>query len=565
MRLTRLAFFGLISCMPGLLLAQTSDATPRAPLFDNLGHYHHAITTSEPLAQQFFDQGMVLYYGFEWSESIRSFKEATRLDPQCAMCYWGLALSLAYKTNAPMTGKEFQDGTIAIKKAMELAKNASPIEQDYIQSLSHFYQHPTTSPTMASGFSCHHQNQDNDEGMKDYLGALNKISMKYPNDHDLKDLFAAATFWYIANHTEMNKSTNPKVIAAINAVKSVLAEDKSDIGANHYYIHLIEGFDHPEEAMASADRFKTLVPGSEHLVHMPAHIYFLTGHYHDASEANQNAINAFDDYHKICREQGFEPEMNYLYFHNYDFLRSSAAMEGRKKLAIATARQLVDQPFSSWLDQEASLQWFIPIPYFVKARFGVWDELLDEPMPNAKYQYAVGMWNYSHGMALAHTGDVKHAEKNEAELQKIIQKGPAENSLGKNGQSLLKIAYEILSATLADQRHDEKSEIEHLKSAVKLQQAMHYHEPPDWYFPVKEALAEAEMEWNHPKDAIPFFKEDLKQYPQNGWALYGLMLAQRQAGNQQDALKTENEFKLAWHAADIPEPVLLFPITHQHE
>ncbi|MGA2655690.1 MAG: hypothetical protein ABSF18_06900, partial [Gammaproteobacteria bacterium] len=371
----------------GLLMFSTvslaADQPLQAPKFNNLSSFHHEISTKVPGAQRFFDQGLVLFYGFEWGESIRSFKEATRLDPVCGMCYWGLALALGNIINAPLTGHEYSDAQSAIRKALSLKSYETPEEKEYINALALRFQHAPKISNNVGAFSCHTSSSKHDESTAKeilaYSDAMKKITEKYPDDNDVKALYAYALF---------------------------IVKDQLHIGGNHYYVHVIEQSPQPEEAMDSADRLKTLVPGSEHLVHMPTHIYFLTSRYHQGTEANLQAIEVYKQYNNACYAQGFEPEINYLYMHNYDFLRTTAMMEGRKELALSAVKQMVGKPFSAWLRNEPTLQWFIPIPYFVEARFGMWKELLNEPMPESSYQYGLGMWYYVQGMALVHTGRI---------------------------------------------------------------------------------------------------------------------------------------------------------------
>lgn len=555
------AFTLILSFLTYSTFSLASEHALQAPRFNNLGSFHHEVSTKIPLAQYFFDQGLVLFYGFEWGESIRSFKEATRLDPHCGMCYWGLALALGNIINAPLTGHEYSDAQSAIRKALSLKAYEKPVEQDYIKTLSLRFKHAPKIANNAGAFSCHTSSSKHDEStpkeMIAYSNAMKKITEKYPNDNDAKALYAYTLFNRIGwNFWDANGKINPLTPVIIKTLKSILAKDQLNIGGNHYYIHVMEQSPRPAEALDSADQLITLVPGSEHLVHMPTHIYFLTGRYHQGTESNLQAIEAFKQYNQACHAQGFEPEINYLYFHNYDFLRTTAIMEGRKNLALSAAKQMVNKPFSAWLANEPTLQWFIPIPYFVEARFGMWKELLDEPMPQSNYQYALGMWHYVQGMAFAHTDRIKDAQKELSALKKIIAKGKTEDNLGKQGNNLLKIANEVLSATITNFQGNENATLAHLKLAEKIQYDMGYHEPPDWYFPVKEILGDAYLKWNHFGEAVAMYNEDLKQYPKNGWALYGLAQALRKQGKNDEADKVDQQFKDVWRYADIPAPVV---------
>lgn len=541
----------------------TQQPTLQAPLFDNLGSFHHPISTKNAYAQRFFDQGFILFYGFEWNESIRSFKEAVRLDPSCGMCYWGLALALGAKANAPMTGNEYHEARSAIQKAQALSTHETPEEIAYINALALNFQHPPKKQMMSNPLSCHMAGTPLDTPTKNektsYVKAMKKIVTDFPQDNDAKALYANALLNLINWDTwDKDGKANPYTTTILKTLDSAIANDKLHPGANHYYIHTLEPSPHPADALVSAKRLDTLVPGSQHLIHMPTHIYFLTGNYHQSSDSNFHAIAAYKEYSKIARSQGFEPEIGYLYQHDYDFLRSSAAMEGRKKVALTAAHELIENIPQAWIERDPGLQGFIPIPYYVKARFGLWNEILQEPMPKPKYQYALGMWHYARGMAFAHTGELEKAKSEAFQLNVIIQKGPRVSPLGKTGINLLTIGYQILTATLADKNGDEKSTISHLKTALKIQHDMGYHEPPDWYFPVREALGYAYLKWGHPKEASIQFELDLKQYPSNGWALYGLATSYRQLGQTQKADELTKEFRRSWKYADIEVPVVLF-------
>lgn len=553
-------------------VAYSKPGALQAPLFDNLGDYHHPVSTHVPLAQRFFDQGLTLYYGFEWGESIRSFREATRLDPMCGMCYWGLALAIGSKINAPVSGHEYRDAKNAIDKAMTLTPHVTPVESAYIRALALRFQHRPHNKTdknlpLTSAFSCHISNETFDTSSKKevvhFAEAMKNLVKSYPFDSDAKTIYAYALFqvneWEFWTINGKKRSDTNLVTQLLD---TVIQSDPNHIGANHYYIHLIEPSPKPENALSSANLLKTLVPGSEHLVHMPTHIYFLTGRYQEGTESNLQAISAFKQYNKTCREQGFEPATNYLWLHNFDFLRTTATLEGRKQLALSAVHELLENPFPNWLANELSLQWFIPISYFVKARFGMWVELLKEPKPNEKYQYAVGMWHYARGIALINHGDVKNATQESVALSKVIMAGPTDNTLQKDGIDLLKIAHTILDATLADYDGKEQLVFSNLKKAEQIQYQMGYHEPPDWYFPVNEALGDAYLKWQHPQEAKILYEKVLHQYPKNGWALYGLANSLRALGEDVEASRVDGLFKQAWKYADIPTPIPLIPLHY---
>jgi len=530
-----------------------------APLFDNLGAHHRQASTGQPMAQRFFDQGMTLFYGFEWNEAIRSFREATRLDPRCAPCHWGLAIGLAHKVG-PLDGSEYAQAKAAIDTARTLKSRASPVEQDLIEALALRYRRAPAMPAASDGGpGCHPSDQMDKMAEKEkrlYASAMRKVMDRHPQDLDAKVLYGAAVFWgkplpKVAAH-------NPDIGAATAALQDVIRKDPTHAGAHHYLIHLVEAYPHRGVALPSADALKTLVPGAEHLVHMPSHIYFLLGRYREANESNIQAVAAFRQYERDSRAQGFEPEVNYLNMHDQDFLRAGAAMEGRRDLAVGTARDIVAAPFPAWLEKQPSLQWYVPISAFELLRFGMWDDVLHTAAPDEKHAYATGMWHYAQGMASAQTGNPQRAREQSRALGKIIAGGVTESVLGKDGHTLLKIAHAVLAAKIADSDGNSKLTLASLRQAMKLQDGMRYHEPPDWYFPVTQALGDAYLKWGSPDKAARMYRQALNRHPENGWSLFGLAASLRAAGKPAEAAKFDERFRAAWQNAEIAKPVSLF-------
>lgn len=563
----------------------------QAPLFKNLAPFHHPISTSEPLAQQFFDQGMVFVYGFEWSEAVRSFREATCLDPNCGMCFWGLGLALGYKNEAPLTGNEFSEARQALEKAQSLADKETPEERAYIDALSLRFQHtPKNSANSFNPFGYLSNSSNATQIEKNrYADAMKKVAETYHDDADATAIYAYAIFDKINWLFWKKDIINPDTSDVISKLESVLARDPNHVGANHYYVHVMEQSPYPETALPNAERLKTLVPLSEHLTHMPTHIFLLIGRYHDASDANLQAIRAYQNFTQACEAQGFEPETTYLFLHNYDFLRTSAAFEGRSQLALNSARIMSQLLPQEMINSDPMLQAALPTTFFVEARFGMWDALLKEPHPESKYIFANAMWHYARGMAFAHLHQFPNAKKELLALKKtrdmekvhpILDQivrffklylarftGDYSNTDDSNdmhsmhkkmGYPILAIATEVLTATIANEHGKERAVFSHLKAAESLQDDLSYHEPPQWYFPVREALGYAYLRWNQPEQAKAMFERVLKQYPANGWSLYGLAESEKQLGMNKEAEQTMEAFKNAWVNADVPVPYVMF-------
>src|SRR5262245_20936076 len=236
----------------------------KAPLFDNLGNHHHPVTTSSKDAQRYFDQGLTLCFAFNHPEAIRSFEEAARLDPNCAMAYWGIAFAYGANINMPMSDEAVPKAYAALRKAQELAPQASKAEQGYIEALAKRY---ADKPQ-----------KDRAPLDRAFADAMREVARSYPDDLDAATPFAEALMdtmpWSYWTEEGKPKPATEEVLAAL---ESVLRRQPDHLGACHYYIHAVEASPNPERGLAAAHRLRDLVPGAGHLVHMPAHIYLRLG------------------------------------------------------------------------------------------------------------------------------------------------------------------------------------------------------------------------------------------------------------------------------------------------
>jgi len=532
-------------------------AKETAPLFDHLGQFHHAINTKNPLAQRYFDQGLVLFYSFEYGESIRSFKAAIKTDPECAMCYWGLALALGSKTDMPLNGHELTDATSAIHSAMEKVDKQNLSEKLYIAALAERY--TDLSPQKMDEFAglCSSYSGVTGSNAKKYADAMKKVSLMLPDDADAKTLYAASLFdlaeW---NFWNQNGSPNAYTLQTIQALESAFKQDKNNPGANHLYVHIIESSPNPEKALPNAEQLSKLVPDSEHLAHMPCHIFYTMGRYHDATIANQNAIKLYKNYVKACQKQGFLPETQYLYFHNYDYLVTAASMEGRKQLSIAAADELAKEIYP-YVEMTPALQKNLTDQYHMRVRFGEWNAILKMPAPLKQFQYDLGIWHYARGVAEINLNQIDAAKNDLTQLQMLIKQGPVNESLGQFGITLLTIAANSLNGLLMHAMNDDKHALEQFKAAVKLQDTLLSADPPPWPFPTRQLLGSFLLKINHVNEAKVVFLDDLKKHPNNGWSLYGLAEVYRKLGHKKEAEHIDKQFKKAWQYSDIPVPTSL--------
>jgi tetratricopeptide (TPR) repeat protein len=522
-----------------------SHATPDSvPLFDNLGPHHYAITTSVPLAQRYFDQGLKLYYAFNHAEAVRAFEEAARLDPDCAMCSWGLALAYGPNINAPMEREAALAAYDAIQKAIARDAPAGANERALMRALASRY---AADPP-----------KDRAPLDAAYAQALRDVAQRYPADFEVATLYAEALMDLSPRHywtaEGQPRAETPEILKQLELV---LAANPNHPGANHLYIHAVEAAQ-PDRALAAADRLAAVMPGAGHIVHMPGHIYIRVGRYVDAITANEHAVHADEVYIEDQRPKNGIYTLGY-YPHNYDFLAFAASMIGRSGQAMTAAEQmralappdLLRAPGMTFLQLHDTrhLQMLV--------RFARWQEILEAPAPGKDLAYARTMWQYTRGRALVATGKIKEAEdalhqvRATAENPDVASLRLEVNTSG----AILQIASEVLAAHLAEAEGNVMAAITRLRDGARLEDALTYGEPPEWSVPVRQELGMMLLRADRAIEAEQVFRQDLKRFPDNGWSLCGLELALRRQGRKDEADGVKAKFNTVWSSADIDAPM----------
>ncbi|UCD12696.1 MAG: hypothetical protein JSU88_06380 [Nitrospinaceae bacterium] len=519
--------------------AHAGDDRCTALLLGSLGDRQHPITTQVPEAQRLFDKGMALAFAFNHDEAGRAFRKAADLDPACAMCYWGIALVLGPNINAPMDEKAAAPAHEAVQEALRLTSGVGAREKALIEALARRY---------APG-------QDRSALDAAFAEAMRRVHERFPKDADVAVLFAEALmdlnpwdYW-----TEDGRPKN-HILEVVETLETVLAKDPSHPHAIHLYIHAVEASRNPYRAVPHADRLGELVPGAGHLVHMPAHAYIRTGHYHKASLANERAIVADDAYQAECAAKGLYP-LAYMP-HNHHFLWATYTLEGRGEDALKAAarlRQRVDEQ-KMRSPGLGTLQHFWATPLYGLARFARWDDALKEPAPPADLLYPLGVWHHLRGRAHAAQGDLAKAEKEAAELAALIE-NPALESVkiwGTNKVSdLLKIGHHLLAGEIAEKQGRQDEALRHYRAGLKIENSLYYDEPHSWYQPMNQPLGWALLKAGRAAEAETHFRADLTRHPENGWALNGLMKSLDAQGKKAEARAVRVRFEKAWAFADM--------------
>ncbi|HZR79501.1 MAG TPA: hypothetical protein VFD92_00265 [Candidatus Binatia bacterium] len=516
--------------------ADDADARP-VPLFENLGQYHRAVTTKSPEAQRYFDQGLRLYYGFNLPEATRAFQEAARLDPDCAMAWWGVGLAAGPNYNSPIDPERNQRALGAVAKAKQ-ANEASRLEREYVAALATRYSADPAADRQALD--------------RAYADAMRDLARRHPDDLDAATLHAESMMdlrpWDLWSNDGEPRPGTEEIVAIL---EGVIRRDPKHPGAHHFYIHAVEASRHPERGLASADALGGLVPGAGHLVHMPSHIYMRVGRYADATEANRKAVAVDRDY--IAREKptGEYPMMYYP--HNLDFLWAAASMEGRSADAIRAANDVAGEAPVEMLRQMPDLEGIPVTPELVLVRFGRWDEVLASDPPPADLVYATALHQYARGMALVRKGRLDDAAEELRRLQAATDAMPPERIVMQvnSAKKVLGVASHVLAGELAAARGDTDQAVRDLKEAVALQDGLRYMEPPPWYFPVRQALGAVLLSAGRAKEAEAVYREDLARNPDNGWALYGLSKSLAAQGDEAGARDARARFDKSWARADV--------------
>lgn len=527
--------FMVLVCAGSFVIAK--EPLSPAPRFKGMGRHHHPITTKWELAQRYFDHGLTLCFNFNHAEAIRSFEAAAQIDPDCAMAYWGVAFAHGPHVNAPMDTNAVPKTWDALQRAIALKPKANEKERDYIDALAKRY----TNELLTNRAHLD----------KAFADAMGQVAKRHPSDVDAQVLYAEALMdtspW---NYWDENMTPKPDAQKALDVIESVLKRVKAHSGADHLYIHLVEAGPNPEKGVASADRIGRLTPKAGHLVHMASHIYVRVGRYHDAVVVNERAAEADEGYMRIAKPVGMYP--GGYYPHNVHFLWFANDLEGRSKHAIAAAHK-VGQYTTGLLCGaiEGPRQRYLPLLAY--ARFGRWEDILRQSLPADQYGFDKAMAHYARGLAFAATDQSAEAEKELRRFRDLQGSEPVKSIDNPYfpGTQILAVGEQVLSGRIAGARGQTNDMVSHMRKAVAVADELSYMEPPYWYYSAKLSLGAALLKAGQADEAEKTFREDLKDFPNCGWPLFGLRESLRAQGKDAEAKDVSRQFKKAWSRADV--------------
>src|SRR5262245_514801 len=516
----------------------SAEPTEKPPLYNGLGSFGRKITTALPESQRFFDQGLCFLYAFNHDEAIRSFEYAAKVDPNCAMAWWGVAVANGpHINNAIVPPERAKAAWSALAKARQAANRGTAIEQALITALSRRYADP--------------QPEDRKSLDEAYAAAMRDVYRKFPNDADVGALFAEAMMdlrpWDLWT---ADAKPQPGTEEIVSTLEAVLAKSPNHPLALHLYIHAVEASAHPERADALTDRLRSLQPGLGHLVHMPSHLDVRQGRWAQSIEANQKAIVADRRYREQSPEQGF---YNVYMAHNHHMLAYSAMMCGQSKLAIDAINEMARSIPAKWIQENPLIaDGFTALPLEVLVRFGRWDEVLTAPEPPDYLPIARALRHCARGIAHAAQGNIAEAKKDQAAFLAACKNVPEGSGVGNNkAEDLLAVAEHLLAGEILYREGQVEPALMELRKAIAVEDTLRYSEPPDWIHPVRHSLGATLLKERHAAEAEQVYRDDLARQPNNGWSMYGLAQSLHLQNKHNEAAQIDARFAEVWKSADI--------------
>jgi len=561
-RVAALALCAVAAAAPAVLAQHEADADsataaaapPAVPLYGGLGSAHFAVTTYKPDAQRYFDQGLRWMHAFNLEEAEASFREASRLDPSCAMCAWGTAFALGPHINLPALPDRTVAAAKAIAEAQRLAaaapRAASDLERALVDAMAKRYSDPAPGTPEAQAAL--------DTG---YAEAMRAVAKRFPKEAEVRFLLAEALMdlhpWDLYDPT----SGAPRAWTAeiVDTIETGLKLDTRHPGLHHLHVHAIEASPHPERAAASADFLRRAMPDAGHMVHMPGHVYQRLGRYADAALANERAVAVDGGYLPQASPNVAFYRMIYVP-HNYDFLAAATAMQGRSAATLLAARSVHAALDPEMLKQMPGFDFLLGRLQWTLLRFGRFADVLAEPAPPDGFVFAAAQAHAARGLALLRLHRDDEAAKEAVAMEAAApQLAPGSTEGLNDATALLSIPRQLLLGELAIARGEVDEGVRLLNAAVAAEDALRYDEPSDWHFPARHLVGATLLRLERNTEAEALLRADLQRNPENGWALAGLQAALARQGKKGEAAAVAARLAKAWGDADLGLEPLVAP------
>lgn len=506
--------------------ANASAEKPVA-LYPGLGTWRHLIATRQPDAQRFFDQGLVLMYGFNRYEALRSFRKAAQLDPHAAMAYWGMAMVSGPYINMDIDQSlHMKDACDAVGKGLSL-DGVSKIERTWLNATQ------ARCPDFSSP--------------ERYVRAMHDLAKQYPDDPDAQTLYAEALMIPVRWHWyTLDGKPAAGVSEAERVLESVLRRVPYHPGANHLYIHAVESSPTPERAIPSAQRLMGIVPAAGHMVHMPGHIWLLLGDFNNAVAVNERAAELDRRY---FAETGVTGSYYGYYLHNLQFILYARAMQGRAADTNKAGQQISNAAQAMAQSMPEMAEMFTSLVTMAQLHLYQWDAVLALEPPASRNSVSMAFRHHARAVAFAGKAQFSQAEQERVQFEKLRKTLDRSmpwdtNKLG----DVMDLASAVLEARI---QTSPALAVPKWKRAVAIQDGLAYDEPPAWYYPVRESLGASLLLAGDVQGAELTFREGLRRSPNNGRMLFGLLESLKTQGKTNEAAWVQQEFNAAWNGADI--------------
>ena len=504
------------------------------PLYQDLGNLAFRITTKNPRAQTYFNQGLRLSFAFNHAEAQRAFQTAQKLDPDCAACYWGESLILGPNINVPMMPEANAPALAALAKAVALKDRASAKERALIEALEKRYSADPKAERPAL---------DNA-----YADAMKAVAARYPQDDTIRTLYVES-----AMDTQPWDYWEPGGVKAkgrgdeiVSNLEKVLKRNPNHPGAIHLYIHAVEASTTPERALAPAERLGALMPGAGHIVHMPAHIYYRVGQYRRSLDTNKRAVTIDEQY---FQRSPSDPLYKSAYYpHNIHFVMVSSQMGGDGATAVAAAKKLDAAVPADLAKQFQIMEPVKAAPYTTQVTFADPDTVLALPKPDEQLVLVRTMYHYARAVAYARKKDLAAARAETDAIAALEAKSDfkAYDAWGVPAKDMLKTARLVATGRIADAAGDLDGAAKAYEEAIAIEDNLKYTEPSYWYYPVRQSLGSVRLRQNRLDDAERAFRDSLARVRNNGWALAGLAEVYRLKGDRNGEAAAKRAYARTW-------------------